>query len=266
VSHVLPTRARFVADRHAPAYLKRRHRAARALLVRQITERRQMIQDAIDALSDVVSKPFRAILLRVLGLTLAGLIGLWIVLVWLVDHFVTLPWGWAETALDVAAGAGFVVAMIFLVAPVSSLIAGLFLDEIAAKVEATAFPADPPGSALPLPQVLLSSVKFFGAVILANLLALVLLLLPGVNLVAFLLVNAYLLGREYFELAALRFRPYDEARVLRRAHGGRIFGAGLLVALFVMIPVVNLATPLFATAFMVRLHKRISREGQRVPA
>lgn len=221
-----------------------------------------MIADAFAALSDVVSKPFRAILLRTLGFTLAGLIALWIVLVWVFNHFVTLPWGWAETTVDIIAGAGFVVAMVFLVAPVSSLVAGLFLDEIAEKVERTAFPSDPVGSPLPLPQVLVSSVKFFGVVILANLIALVLLLLPGINLVAFLLVNAYLLGREYFELAALRFRPYEEARMVRRAHAGQVFGGGLIVALFVMIPIVNLATPLFATAFMVRLHKRISAQGR----
>jgi CysZ protein len=221
-----------------------------------------MFEDALAALSDVVSKPFRAILLRTFGLTLAGLVALWIVLVWLFNHFVTVPWGWVETTIDIVAGAGFIVGLVFLAAPVSSLIAGLYLDEIAEKVELTAFPADPSGQPLPLAQVLVSSVKFFGVVILANLFALILLLLPGINLVAFLLVNAYLLGREYFELAALRFRPYDEARDLRRANGGRIFAAGLFVALFVMIPVVNLATPLFATAFMVRLHKRISAEGR----
>jgi CysZ protein len=221
-----------------------------------------MFEDALAALSDVVSKPFRAILLRTFGLTLAGLVALWILLVWLFNHFVTVPWGWVETTIDIVAGAGFIVGLVFLAAPVSSLIAGLYLDEIAEKVERTAFPADPPGQPLPLAQVLVSSVKFFGVVILANLFALILLLLPGINLVAFLLVNAYLLGREYFELAALRFRPYDEARDLRRANGGRIFAAGLFVALFVMIPVVNLATPLFATAFMVRLHKRISAEGR----
>jgi len=217
-----------------------------------------MFQDALAALSDVVSKPFRPVLLRTFGLTLGGLIALWICLVWLFDRYVTLPWAWAETTADIVAGAGFVVAMVFLVAPVSSLVAGLFLDEIADKVERGAFPDDPPGQALPLAQVLVSSLKFFGVVILANLLALLLLLLPGINLIAFLLVNAYLLGREYFELAALRFRSYEDARMLRRARGGQVFLAGLVVALFVMIPVVNLVTPLFATAFMVRLHKRIS--------
>ena len=105
------------------------------------------------------------------------------------------------------------------------------------------------------------SLKFFGLVILANLVALMLLLVPGINLVAFYIANAYLLGREYFELAALRYRTYEEARLVRRINGGRVFLAGLLVALMVSIPIVNLLTPLFATSLMVRLHKRVGREA-----
>jgi len=220
-----------------------------------------MIQDAYDALADVGSTPFRSVLLRTLGFTFAALIALWIVLINLFDHFIRLPWAWADTALAWLAGAGFIVALVFLVAPVSSLVAGFFLDEIAGKVEETGFPADPPGRNLPIGETIVTSVKFFGAVILANLVALFLLLIPGINLIAFLLANAYLLGREYFEMAALRHRDYADARLMRRAHGGRIFGAGLIIAFFVMIPVVNLATPLFATSFMVRLHKRISAEA-----
>ena len=71
--------------------------------------------------------------------------------------------------------------------------------------------------------------------------------------------NAYLLSREYFLLAAMRFRPPDEARALRRAHNTRIFLAGMLIAIFVSIPLLNLATPLFAMAMMVHMHKRLSQ-------
>ena len=37
---------------------------------------------------------------------------------------------------------------------------------------------------------------------------------------------------------------------------------GLFIAAFVSIPIVNLATPLFGTALMVHVHKRIA--GRRV--
>ena len=74
----------------------------------------------------------------------------------------------------------------------------------------------------------------------------------------FFLATAYLLGREYFELAAMRFHPVDEAKALRRANGGTVFVAGLFIAAFVSIPIVNLATPLFGVAFMVHMHKRLA--------
>ena len=72
------------------------------------------------------------------------------------------------------------------------------------------------------------------------------------------LANSYLLGREYFLLAAMRFRTPGEAKALRRAHRAAVFLAGMVIALFVSVPLLNLAAPLFATAFMVHIHKRMS--------
>ena len=84
-------------------------------------------------------------------------------------------------------------------------------------------------------------------------------LLPGVNIAVFFVANGYLLGREYFELAALRFHSLHEAHEMRRRHRFYIFLCGLLVACFIVVPIVNLLTPLFGTAFMVRIHQRLSR-------
>jgi CysZ protein len=83
------------------------------------------------------------------------------------------------------------------------------------------------------------------------------LLVAGAGAVMFFLATAYLQSRQYFELAAMRFHPPAEAKALRKAHQGKVFAAGLLIAAFVSIPIVNLATPLFGTALMVHLHKRL---------
>src|SRR5208337_4229153 len=86
-----------------------------------------------------------------------------------------------------------------------------------------------------------------------NLVALMLLLVPGINVMAFFLANAYLFGREYFMLAAMRFRSSLEAEEIRRVNALTLFIGGLFIAIFVATPGLNLLTPLFATAFMVRL-------------
>jgi CysZ protein len=96
-----------------------------------------------------------------------------------------------------------------------------------------------------------------------NLAMLPLLFVPVVNVVAWLGVNGYLLSREYFSLAAMRFRPEAEATALRRRHRGEVFLGGLLVAGLAALPFANLLTPLFATALFVHLHKRIAADDAR---
>jgi CysZ protein len=48
---------------------------------------------------------------------------------------------------------------------------------------------------------------------------------------------------------------------MRRYFGGTVFMAGLIIAGFVAVPILNLATPLFAAALMARLHKRLERQA-----
>src|SRR5262249_61247714 len=83
------------------------------------------------------------------------------------------------------------------------------------------------------------------------------LLVPDLGAVFFFVPPAYLRGGQYFEPAAMRFPPPAEAKALRTRHQGTVFTAGLMIAAFVSIPIVNLATPLFGTALMVHMHKRL---------
>jgi CysZ protein len=146
---------------------------------------------------------------------------------------------------------------------VTAAFAGLFLDDIAEVVERTHYAGEPVGRPVPLGRGIFLSLKFLGLVLAVNAVALPLVLVVGFGFVIFLVANAYLLSREYFQLAALRF--YDEATAarLRARHSGRIFAGGLAIAAFLAIPVVNLLGPLFATALMVHLQKRISAAERR---
>jgi len=56
----------------------------------------------------------------------------------------------------------------------------------------------------------------------------------------------------------MRFHPVAEAKRLRKTRQGSVFVAGLIIAAFVSIPIVNLATPLFGMALMVHVHKRLT--------
>jgi len=232
-----------------------------------------ILDSASRALAQILSAPFRMILLKTLALTLGMLIVLWLGLWWLFDT-VVMPWlasflpglpgwvAWIGTFAGIATGIGLAALVALMIAPATALVASLFLDDAAALVEARDYPADRPGVALPPLTSILLSLKFFLVVVVGNIVALLLLLVPGINILAFFVVNAYLLSREFFEFAAMRLRPQADAREMRRRHSGTVFGAGLLIAAFMSVPLVNLATPLFACALMVHLHKALSaREG-----
>ncbi|HSG93992.1 MAG TPA: sulfate transporter family protein [Afifellaceae bacterium] len=222
-----------------------------------------MISAAQLALSQIVSPPFRAVLWKSVGLTLALLAALWIAVQAVIWQFLVLPFPWMETAFSIASGLGLLIGMAFLIAPVTTLFAGLFLDDVAQIVETETYPDDPAGTPVPIVAGMVIAIKFFGVVVAVNLVALPLLLLFGFGVLVFFAANGYLLGREFFQFAAMRFHDERTVKALRLRHGGRIFLAGLMIAGFMAVPFVNLLTPLFATAFMVHIHKRIEARESR---
>jgi CysZ protein len=175
---------------------------------------------------------------------------------------VGFSWPWVDTLIAVAAGLGLVAGLLFLMAPVTAMFAGLYVDDIADLVERRDYPHDPPGRPLPLAKGVLTGVRF-GLIVLAVNLALLPTLLLGIGAIAMVLANAYLLGREYFEIIAMRHMPADEARRLRKESALRILAAGFIPAFLVVVPFVNIITPIFSTVYFVHIFKRIRADHER---
>ena len=138
-----------------------------------------MIADALAAFSETFSPPFRSVLWKVLGLTVALMVLVIVGLHHGLLALVHLPYPWLQTLVSVFAGFGLVAASIFLVAPVSALVAGFFIDELAAKVEQDLDPAAVAGTPLPVIRSLWLGVTFGLLSLAVTLLALVLLLVPA---------------------------------------------------------------------------------------
>ena len=90
---------------------------------------------------------------------------------------------------------------------------------------------------------------------------LVLIWIPPLNLLLFYLLNGYLLGREYFEMVAVRRLDLKEAKGLRRGSRGRMILAGAVITFLLTIPLVNLVTPIIATAFMLHVFEDLRRRS-----
>jgi len=111
---------------------------------------------------------------------------------------------------------------------------------------------------LPFFRALIEGLKIATLTLVVYLCALPFIFFAGLGIVILFLANSYLLGREYFELAAMRFRTPYEAKAMRKTNAIYVFLAGMVIAVFVSIPVLNLATPIFAMAYMVHIHKRLA--------
>ena len=232
-----------------------------------------MFDAAFRALGQMFTPPFRAVLIKSMLLALVMIVVIGTGLYKLLDWFVVSGGVWAETTLgsgwhnplswliwflSITTAFGIVIGGVFLMPAVTAFVGSFFVDEIAEIVEREYYPADKPGTALPLTLSVIEGSKTALIAIGIYLVALPFIIFGGLGFVILFIAAAYLLSREYFELAAMRFRPREEAKAFRKANQSTVFTAGLFIAAFVSIPIVNLATPLFGMAMMVHLHKRLS--------
>jgi CysZ protein len=206
---------------------------------------------------------FAGIVLRALGLTLLLFIALFAATEWGLAQLPMLGAHWVNVLLEVLAPVLFVLLLFVLGGPVAAIFASLYLDAIASRIEARDYPDGVRGAGAPLGAMLAAGLRLAGLVLAVNLALLPLdVALPGLAELFTLVANGWLLGRQYFELAALRHLPRAGADALRRHHGGKILAAGTLIALLSMIPLLDLFAPLFGAAFMVHLFQRIASQDR----
>lgn len=220
------------------------------------------------ALSQMGDPRFRSVLLRGVGLTLVLLFAIGALFVWGVGLFVgdvvTLPWvgeiGWIDNVLSWAMVPLMMVLSVFLMVPVASAITSLFLDEVAQAVEDRHYPALGPAQPVSFADGMRDSFGFMGILIGANLVALLLYVLFA-PLAPFIFwgLNGFLLGREYFTLAAMRRVGREGAATLRKKHRFTIWAAGILMAVPLSFPLVNLLIPVLGAATFTHIFHRVSR-------
>lgn len=236
-----------------------------------------MIEAAFKALAQLFTAPLRRVLMKSVGLALLMIILIGIVLNRIFSSLAASGASWADQTsgfaphaawatlawlLSIMASLGIITGALFLMPAITAFVGSFFVDDVGDAVERDSYPAEPPGRAVPLLRALIEGVKFAILTLAVYLCALPFIFFAGIGIIIIFLANAYLLGRQYFEFAAMRFSPPAQAKALRKTNAAYVFLAGLPIAVFVSIPLINLATPIFAMAYMVHIHKRTS--GKRV--
>lgn len=232
-----------------------------------------IFNDVAKAISQLSDPRFRRVVLLGLGLTLALLIAAYGLVLLIINLFasgpVTLPGGfeinWLGDLLSWGSLLLMLVLSVFLMIPVASAITSLFLEDVAAAVEDVHYPDLPPVSRVPFWDGLRDSVNFLGVLVGLNLLALLayipLLFIPFAPFILFYALNGFLLGREYFTVAAMRREGRVGATQMRKRHSATIWFAGCVMAVPLTFPIVNLFVPIIGAATFTHLYHRLSRRS-----
>ena len=219
------------------------------------------------ALGQLSDPRFRRVLWLGVGLTIALLIGAtagFISLInGLVGEDVTLPIlgpvQWLDDLLSWSSVLVMLLLSVFLMVPVASAITSMFLDDVAQAVEDRHYPGLPKAQSVPFLDALRDTLAFLGVLIAANLAAILLyVLFSPATLFIFWGLNGFLLGREYFTLAAMRRVGRAKAKELRRAHVGTIWMAGVLTAVPLSVPLVNLLIPILGAATFTHIFHKLN--------
>ncbi|SEK25848.1 EI24 domain-containing protein [Pacificibacter marinus] len=232
-----------------------------------------MFDDFAKALGQLGDSRFQSVLFKGIGLTLALLVGIYIAFVWVLGLFlpdtVTLPFvGDIGLGLVLSIGSFFVMIglSVFLMVPVASAFTGFFLDEVAEAVEDKHYPDLPPAPRQSFADMMRDTMGFLGVLIAANIIALVLYMLLNIAApLIFWALNGFLLGREYFQMVAIRRLGREGAKAARARHAPKIWLAGALMAVPLSIPLVNLLIPMLGAATFTHMFMRLEGDQLQFP-
>lgn len=229
-----------------------------------------LFEDFQDALTQLSDPKLQRVLWRSLGLTLALLIASYIgfsyVIDWAIPETLALPWIGEISGLGAWLEKGAMVAMLavsaFLMFPIAAVVIGFFLEDIVEAVETQHYPDLPRIERIPMPVALLDALKFMGLLIVVNLFALLVYFMSTVFApFVFWAVNGFLMGREYFQLVAARRIGMQAATRLRKKYFTEIWMAGVLMAIPLSIPVINLLVPFLGIAVFTHQFHRLNIEA-----
>jgi CysZ protein len=217
---------------------------------------------AIEQLGD---PRIRGVIIRAVLISAALFVGLMFAAGWLLSGLSVFGISWIDSAVSfLGGGAAFVIGL-FLFPAFTGIIISFMLEEIASAVEARHYPNLPAAREEPVMEMVGNAVRFTGVTVFLNLLVFILVvpimlvtivLIPFIPFV-FYALNGYLLGREYFEFAAVRRLDPAPGRTLRRQFRIRVFMCGIAIAVLMTIPFVNWLMPVVAASYMVHVFEGV---------
>lgn len=219
-----------------------------------------MLNDLIRAFGMLTDAAVQRTFLLSLGVAVLMLAALFPATITAVEAAGSTGYVWLDRLLEVLSLAGTAVLAWFLFPTVVAAVLGFLLDGVVAATERRHFPGLPPAADQPVLRTLPYALGFGALVLALNVLALPLYLVPGLNIPVYLVLNGYLLGREYVELVLARRHALAALRTVRPRYRRQLWTTGLVTALLLLVPILNLLAPMVGGALAtLRLNRAAGR-------
>ena len=202
----------------------------------------------------------RALLFSVFLWGLLSFVVLWLGAAWLLRVLIPDIGGLGGVMYGWLSGAASLLLTILIFPALMSVTIGLFQERAAALVEKRFYPylGNPRRSSLR--EQALAGIRLLGWILFVNTVVFPLYFIPGLNILVLVGVNGLVIGREYFEVAGIRWSAMQDVRQGRRKSRWKIWFSGSMIAGLYWIPGVNLFTPLLGVMMMTHLFHQVSHD------
>ena len=172
-------------------------------------------------------------------------------------HLIKIEVNWLDTLINLIIGVISGIGAWFMLPSVIVIIAGVFQEIAISRVEGRNYPQAQRSEKPKFWPDALHDIKFTLWALFLNLLVLPLHLLV-VGVFVSIVLNSYLVGREFFEMAAGYHIGKPQAHKLIRHNRRDVYGGGLVITLMTAVPLLNLFVPIVAVVWMVHVYHHIT--------
>ena len=172
--------------------------------------------------------------------------------IFLKEQLIHFEDGWLNSFTSFLSGSLSVVISWFMLPTLMPLISGIFLEMVIKNVEDEYYPDNSKREARFWPDII-HDIKFTLYSLFLNILIIPLYFI-GIGFIIAILLNSYLLGREFFEAAAGYHIGKPKAKILGKKYKTKIYIGGLVFTSITLIPILNLFVPIIAVVWMVHFY------------
>jgi|TARA_B110000438_G_C15697973_1_gene599775 uncharacterized protein involved in cysteine biosynthesis len=212
-----------------------------------------MIKAFLKGLAQLNDTHIRKIIIIAISESAIIFITLWVAVGIILENTSFSSIAWLEWIINLMGGLATLILTWVLFPPIISVIICLHLQKIVSAVEARHYPSLDSTIDQPIIPSLYIALRYLGVLVLLNIVLLVFLVFGPFFPFIFYSINGYLLGREYFELVALRRLSPIAAKQIYLLNRGKISIVGILMSILLTLPFINLLAPVVITATMVHL-------------